>query len=190
MVRLRTFAVCAATLVVGCSGAISGDVVTRTDEAETLQRLAGSTISLIRASVDNVTALSKSCEAASDWYDRYRAEFARLTAARFAHADSAVTRPAERPRHLRLASLFADSMSRLPQVSPDDPEFLVGQLRERTTTLNSRGHYAFRNVSPGQYLIATPGLGWMGVEVGRIPVRRNLVIAGLKSACVTIGTRS
>jgi hypothetical protein len=53
--------------------------------------------------------------------------------------------------YLQVASLHGDSLSRMPLAPPGEPDSIVARKSARSTTTDSRGHYALSNIHPGQY---------------------------------------
>lgn len=169
-----------------CTGSVSGDVTTH--NADTIQRLTGAKVYLVPATNATVTALTRACDSTSEWYERYRLEHERLRRAAKAHADSGVGRKTarsetERLRHLRTAAFYSDMLSRLPIAPPTEPDSLVAGVAEDSTALDSKGHFEFRGVPPGQYFVVAAGLGWKHAVVGRSRARLNFHLGSLLAGC-------
>lgn len=189
--KTQAVALVALSTTFAACGAVSGDVAATGDLSKTVGALAGSKVYLVPATIENVTELAKRCDLADEWYNRSRGEHARLIAMRALHADSAAASAKRSPevarRHLHAASLYADSLSHLPVAPPTDPDSLVTRMSTRSTTLDRHGHYAFSRIPPGQYFVVTPGVGWTGTVVGRLPVRLDIRLSRLESACAALG---
>ena len=176
--------------IVGC-GSVSGKVPAICDAPKTPCVVAGTRVLLVPATIENVTELSDSCDRASEWYDRYRAERQRLHTAQIAHAESAVVVASRsgdaKQRQVRLASQYQDSISALPQAPPSDPDSLLGRLSIRSTRFDAKGRYSFGRVPQGQYFVVAAGLGWTGATVGRLPRHLDLPVNRLQTGCAALG---
>jgi hypothetical protein len=151
MLRVSAKTLAAAVLVVsatGC-GAVSGSVSGSRNEAEIVRGLTGAKVYLVPATIENVTELSKGCDASSEWYDRYRGEHQRLGHMWSIYAESAAARASsgEWHRYLNVANIFRDSVARLPHAPPTEPDSLLATMRLRTTTMDAHGHYGFSRIA-------------------------------------------
>lgn len=157
----RPATVLAVVLIAAC-GTISGDVSAR--RPETVRQMAGTTMYLVPATVENGATLGRACEGAREWFDRHRSEYARLAAAG-----------------------YRDSARALAQAPPDEPDSVAIRLAAKSVTVSDGGEFNFGRTAAGNYFIVIPGLGWTGVTAKHWPVHVPLRLDRLQPSCAVIG---
>lgn len=166
-------------VIIAACGTISGDVSAR--RPETVRQMAGTTMYLVPATVENGATLGRACAGASEWFDRHRSEYARLVSIQRAHADSGGA------RHATAAASYSDSARALAQAPPDEPDSVAIKLAAKSVTLSDAGEFNFGRAKAGNYFIVIPGLGWTGVTAHHWPVHLPLRLDRLQPSCAVIG---
>jgi len=178
--------------MVGCKGSIEGTVY-GTDSAQPL-RLSGQAVFLLMASADVASALKSVCPAnAAGWSERVRAERERFDGLAAAYADSARDEFAQRRGSrrwsglIRVMNMYRDSAATMDGQPPPIPLDLVEKLSMNRTNTGSDGHYAFNELSPGTYLVATElrdEYRWVPVQIGRAKSATDVTPKGSQTTCV------
>ena len=175
----------------GCKGSIEGTVL-GTDSPRGI-RLSGQTVFLLAASPDLGSALKTACPAnAEGWGQAVRAERQRFGALAAAYSDSAKAEFSLRRSSRRWAALiramnmYRDSAASVNGQPPPIPVDLVEKLSMNRVNTSPDGHYAFRQLPPGTYLVATElrdEYRWVPVELKRETVVANVTPGGSRTTC-------
>jgi len=174
-----------------CKGSIEGSVF-GTDSPQPV-RLSGQAVFLLAASPDVGSALKTVCPAnAPGWREAVRAERERFGALAATYGDSARDELALRRGSRRWTSLirtmnmYRDSAASMNGQPPPIPGDLVEKLSMNRANTSSDGHYEFRQLPPGTYLVATElrdEYRWVPVEVRRSTAVADVTPRGSRTTC-------
>jgi hypothetical protein len=178
-------------LTASCKGSIEGSVF-GTDSPRPL-RLSGQAVFLLPASADVASALKSVCPSNSaGWSDAVRAERDRFGALATAYSDSARDEFAQRRGSRRWTALvrvmntYRDSAASMTGRPPPIPDDLVEKLSINRANTSSDGRFAFRDLQPGTYLVATElrdEFRWVPVEVKRTTALADLTPRSSRTTC-------
>lgn len=187
----RLISAAALLMTASCKGSIEGSVF-GTDSPQPL-RLSGQAVFLLPASADVGSALKTACPSnVAGWSDAVRAERDRFGALATAYSDSARDEFAQRRGSrrwtalVRLVNTYRDSAASMTGQPPPIPNDLVEKLSINRANTSSDGRFAFRELQPGTYLVATElrdEFRWIPVEVKRSKAVADLTPHESKSTC-------
>jgi len=189
--RRRLIVVAGLVASASCKGSIEGSVF-GTDSPQAV-RLSGQAVFLLAASPDVGSALKTVCPANTPgWSEAVRAERERFGALAATYSDSAKDELALRRGSRRWTSLirtmnmYRDSAASMNGQPPPIPGDLVEKLSMNRANTSLDGHYEFRQLPPGTYLIATElrdEYRWVPVEVRRSTTVADVTPRGSRTTC-------
>jgi hypothetical protein len=177
--------------IAGCKGSIEGSVF-GTDSPQPL-RLSGKSVFLLAASADVGSALKAACPSnAAGWNEAVRAERERFGELATAYSDSARDEFAQHRSSrrwtalIRLMNVYRDSAASMTGQPPPIPGDLIEKLSINQVNTSSDGRFAFRELPPGTYLVATElrdEYRWVPVEVKRSTAVADVTPRGSRTTC-------